>query len=133
MFKSLLLGAYVNLEWDARKKRAQNIDIQQPESNVINSMIKDHQGIENTRHRGRDLPCEQRRRENSHGDLPCEQRDRRRERTPSELCERLAVSSELVDHQLQRVWRPLNEMLAHKDGVGLLLKTSCSLVGLEEK
>lgn len=44
-----LLGAYVNLERDARKKRAQNIDIQQPESNVINSMIKDHQGIENTR------------------------------------------------------------------------------------
>jgi hypothetical protein len=44
-----LLGAYVNLERDARKKHAQNIDIQQPESNVINSMIKDHQGIENTR------------------------------------------------------------------------------------
>jgi hypothetical protein len=44
-----LLGAYVNLERDARKKRAQNMDIQQPESNVINSMIKDHQGIENTR------------------------------------------------------------------------------------
>ena len=44
-----LLGAYVNLERDARMKRAQNIDIQQPELNVINFMIKDHQGIENTR------------------------------------------------------------------------------------
>ena len=40
-----LLGAYVNLERDDRKKRAQSIDIQ----HVVNSMIKDHQGIENTR------------------------------------------------------------------------------------
>ena len=64
---------------------------------------------------------------------PCEQRDRRRERPPSERCERLAVSSELVEHQLQRVWRPLNEMRTHKDGVGLLLKTSRSSVGMEEK
>jgi len=40
-----LLGAYVNLERDARKKRSQSIDNQQ----ILNTMIKDHQGIENTR------------------------------------------------------------------------------------
>jgi len=46
-----LLGAYVNLERDARKKRAKNKDIQQAEhvSNVIDSMVKERQGIENTR------------------------------------------------------------------------------------
>jgi hypothetical protein len=44
-----LLGAYVNLERDARKKRTQSNDIQHAESNVVNNMIKDLQGVENTR------------------------------------------------------------------------------------
>ena len=46
-----LLGAYVNLERDARKKRSQNKDVQQAErvSNVIDCMVKERQGIENTR------------------------------------------------------------------------------------
>ena len=46
-----LLGAYVNLERDARKKRSQSTDIQQAErvSNVVASMVKARQGVENTR------------------------------------------------------------------------------------
>jgi len=46
-----LLGAYVNLERDARKKRTESKDAQQAErvSNVIDAMVKDRQGIENTR------------------------------------------------------------------------------------
>lgn len=46
-----LLGAYVNLERDARKKRSQNADVEQAErvSNIVNSMVKERQGIENTR------------------------------------------------------------------------------------
>ena len=46
-----LLGAYVNLERDARKKRSQSKDVDQAArvSNVISSMIKDRQGVENTR------------------------------------------------------------------------------------
>lgn len=44
-----LMGAYVNLEKEARKKRTQVDDTEHTESNVINHMIKDHQGIENTR------------------------------------------------------------------------------------
>ena len=77
--------------------------------------------------------CDRRRERDHDNDPPCDQRNRCREQPPSEWCKWLAVSSELMVHQLQRVWRPLNEMCVHKDGVGLLLKTSHSLVGMEEK
>ena len=46
-----LLGAYVNLERDARKRRTQSKDVEQAErvSNAINSLVKERQGIEHTR------------------------------------------------------------------------------------
>lgn len=44
-----LMGAYVNLEREARKKRNENIHQEEPVSNVVNAMIKQVQGIENTR------------------------------------------------------------------------------------
>jgi len=48
-----LLGAYVNLERDARRKRVtgdtQDIDEAEHVSNIIASIIKEKQGIENTR------------------------------------------------------------------------------------
>jgi len=45
------LGAYVNLERDARKKRSQSKDVEKADrvSNVISSMIKERQGVENAR------------------------------------------------------------------------------------
>lgn len=43
-----LMGAYANLERDARKSRSESKDIQQV-SDVIDSMLKERQGIENTR------------------------------------------------------------------------------------
>eukprot|EP00581_Thalassiosira_minuscula_P013408 CAMPEP_0183716566 /NCGR_PEP_ID=MMETSP0737-20130205/10436_1 /TAXON_ID=385413 /ORGANISM="Thalassiosira miniscula, Strain CCMP1093" /LENGTH=1583 /DNA_ID=CAMNT_0025945857 /DNA_START=119 /DNA_END=4870 /DNA_ORIENTATION=+ len=46
-----LLGAYVNLEREGRQKRTQDEDIEEAErvSNAIAHMIKERQGIENTR------------------------------------------------------------------------------------
>jgi len=43
------MGAYVNLEREARKKRNENIHQEEPVSNVVNAMVKQVQGIENTR------------------------------------------------------------------------------------
>ncbi len=43
-----LMGAYVNLERESRKKRNENIH-EEPLSNVVNAMVKKQQGIENTR------------------------------------------------------------------------------------
>ena len=44
-----LMGAYVDLEREARKKRNENIHQEEPVSNVVNAMVKQVQGIENTR------------------------------------------------------------------------------------
>ncbi len=44
-----LMGAYVNLEREARKRRNENIHQEEPLSNVVNAMVKKEQGIENTR------------------------------------------------------------------------------------
>lgn len=44
-----LMGAYVNLEREARKKRNENIHQEEPLSNVVNAMVKKVQGVENIR------------------------------------------------------------------------------------
>jgi hypothetical protein len=43
------MGAYVNLEREARKKRNENIHQEEPLSNVVNAMVKKVQGVENIR------------------------------------------------------------------------------------
>lgn len=44
-----LMGAYVNLEREARKRRNENIHQEEPLLNIVNTMVKQVQGIENTR------------------------------------------------------------------------------------